>query len=77
MGAKPEMGGWSVGRRSPGPGWGAGGRGECRLRNSLLGDTGEVEGDPGSYAPGDDPAKKLPSPNPSICPFSFPFVPDF
>lgn len=23
MGAEPEMGGWSVGRRPPGPGWGA------------------------------------------------------
>lgn len=53
-------------------GWGAGGRGECRLRNSLLGDTGEVGSDPGPYAPEMAPPKSCPSPHPSNCTSPFP-----
>ena len=77
MGAGPEMGWWWwAGRGSPRPGWGTGGRGKCRLRDSLLGDTGEEEGDPGRCDPRDDPAKKLwalvlfPAPLRSPCPLS-------
>lgn len=77
MGAEPEMGGWSMGHRPPGPGWGAGGRGECRLRNSLLGDAGEVGGDPGPMPLEMTPPKSCPPRTPPFAPSPFPLFRTF